>query len=167
MHKEKQEVNRPKGFANYLRRNGFWLACNMAALLPLAWLVWGFTQESLGVDSINTINNVSGRAAIVLLLLSLACTPANVVFGFRQALTVRKAFGLYAFLYASLHLLNFVGLDYGFDLGLIAQDALLDKPYILGWLAGAVDLAAAGHHVDAGLDETTGTQLEAIAPVGL
>ena len=131
MHKEKQEVNRMKGFTNYLRRNGFWLACNVAALLPLAWLVWGFTQESLGVDPINTINNVSGRAAIVLLLLSLACTPANVVFGFRQALTLRKALGLYAFLYASLHLLNFVGLDYGFDLGFIAQDALLDKPYIL------------------------------------
>ena len=47
---------------------------------------------------------------------------------------MRKALGLYAFLYASLHLLNFVGLDYGFDLGFIAQDALLDKPYILAGL---------------------------------
>lgn len=123
-----------RGFLFYLRRNWFWLACNVAALAPLAWLVWGFTQESLGVDPVNTINNISGRTAIILLLLCLACTPANIVFGFRPALTVRKAFGLYAFLYASLHLLNFVGLDYGFDLGYILQDAVLSKPYILAGL---------------------------------
>ena len=116
---------------NYLRRNWFWLAANLAASVPLLWLLRDFFQDNLGVDPVNTINNATGRAAIALLLLSLAATPANTIFGLRQGLTVRKSLGLWAFLYASFHLLNFVGLDYGFDLQFLLQDALLNKPYII------------------------------------
>ncbi|MEZ4719904.1 MAG: hypothetical protein R2851_28030 [Caldilineaceae bacterium] len=36
-------------------------------------------------------------------MLSLACTPANMLFGWRKALTVRKSLGLWAFTYAALH----------------------------------------------------------------
>ena len=116
---------------HYLRGSWFWLAVNIAASLQLIILLRDFWQDNLGVDPVNTINNATGRAAIVLLLLSLAATPANTIFGFRKGLTVRKALGLWAFLYASFHLLNFVGLDYGFDLGFMLQDAVLNKPYIL------------------------------------
>lgn len=124
----------------YLRRNWFWLAVNIAAALPLLFLLRDFFQDNLGVDPINTINNATGRAAIALLLLSLAATPANTVFGFRLGLTVRKSLGLWAFAYASFHLLNFVGLDYGFDVQFLLQDALLDKPYIVAGLAALLIL---------------------------
>ena len=116
---------------NWIMRNGFWWAVNVAAALPLLLLLWNYSQDTLGVDPVNTINNQTGRAAIVLLMASLACTPVNTLFGFRRALTVRKSLGLWAFVYALLHLLNFVGLDYGFDLGFLLQDALLSKPYIV------------------------------------
>ena len=124
----------------YLRRNWFWLAVNIAAALPLLFLLRDFFQDNLGVDPINTINNATGRAAIALLLLSLAATPANTVFGFRLGLTVRKSLGLWAFAYASFHLLNFVGLDYGFDVQFLLQDALLDKPYIVAGLGALLIL---------------------------
>ena len=124
----------------YLRRNWFWLAVNIAAALPLLFLLRDFVQDNLGVDPINTINNATGRAAIALLLLSLAATPANTVFGFRLGLTVRKSLGLWAFAYASFHLLNFVGLDYGFDVQFLLQDALLDKPYIVAGLGALLIL---------------------------
>jgi sulfoxide reductase heme-binding subunit YedZ len=65
-----------------------------------------------------------------LLVLSLACTPINSVFGFKPVLRVRRALGLYAFMYVSLHFLIFVGLDYGFDLALI-REAVLEKRYAL------------------------------------
>ena len=113
--------------SSYLRRNWFWLAVNLAAALPLLFLLRDFVQDNLGVDPINTINNATGRAAIALLLLSLAATPVHTLFGFRLGLTVRKSLGLWAFAYASFHLLNFVGLDYGFDVQFLLQDALLDK----------------------------------------
>ncbi len=115
----------------HLQKRWFWLAVNLAAMTPLVWLLWNYAQGQLGVDPVNTINNLTGRTAMILLLASLACTPINTVFGFRKVLTVRKSLGLWAFAYASLHLFNYVGLDYGFDFGLIQQDAVLDKPYIL------------------------------------
>jgi sulfoxide reductase heme-binding subunit YedZ len=56
------------------------------------------------------------------------------VFGFKRALTVRRALGLYAFMYAGLHFLTFVVLDYGLDLGLIG-DTIAEKRYVLIGLA--------------------------------
>jgi sulfoxide reductase heme-binding subunit YedZ len=126
--------------STYLRRNWFWLAANLAAALPLLVLLRDFAQDNLGVDPINTINNATGRAAIALLLLSLAATPLHTIFGFRRGLTVRKSLGLWAFAYASFHLLNFVGLDYGFDVQFLLQDALLNKPYIVAGLAALLIL---------------------------
>lgn len=117
-------------FTAFLRKEGFWWAVTLAGLVPLFWLLWRAAVGGLGVDPVSTINNVTGRAALITLLLSLACTPLSALFRFRKVLTVRKSLGLIAFLYASLHLLNFIGLDYSLDLELLVQDALLNKPYI-------------------------------------
>jgi methionine sulfoxide reductase heme-binding subunit len=118
----------------YLRHHWFWWAVNVAAAMPLLLMGWDYSQGTLGVDIVNSINNRTGRTSIILLMLSLACTPLNTLFGFRQALTVRKSLGLWAFAYAVLHLLNFLALDYAFDLNFILQDAALEKPYIIAGL---------------------------------
>jgi sulfoxide reductase heme-binding subunit YedZ len=62
-----------------------------------------------------------GRYALALLLLSLIPTAVRTITGYGGLLRVRRALGLYAFLYAALHALAFAGLDYGFDLDLILQ----------------------------------------------
>lgn len=113
------------------RVDWFWWLVTLGALTPLALLAAAAWRDDLGIDPVNTINNLSGRAALVVLLLSLACTPLNTLFGVRRVLTVRKSLGLIAFVYAALHLANFVALDYAFDFRLIFGDAVLDKPYIL------------------------------------
>ncbi len=115
----------------WLRKHWFWLAVNIAAALPLLLLGYDAWQGELGVNPITAITNRTGTTALVLLTLSLACTPANIVLGWRQPLAVRKALGMWAFVYASFHLLNFVGLDYGFNMRLILADGLPTKPYIL------------------------------------
>ena len=66
----------------------------------------------------------------MLLVLSLACTPVHTVTGFKQVRRVRRALGLYSFLYLCLHLLTFVGWDYGFDLALLGP-AILDQRFVL------------------------------------
>jgi sulfoxide reductase heme-binding subunit YedZ len=65
-----------------------------------------------------------------LLVLSLVCTPANILLGIKQALSLRRPLGLYAFFYICLHLFTFAVIDYGLDWGLI-QQAIVEKRYVL------------------------------------
>jgi len=109
---------------------------HIGALLPLAWLLWAYWQGLFIIDPVREITTRTGKTALILLILSLACTPMNTMFGFKQALRVRRPLGLYALMYAGLHFLTFLGLDYGFDLHLIRQD-ILDQRYVLvGFAAG-------------------------------
>ena len=116
---------------SWWQKNWFWLVVNVAAAWPLARIVWGYGFDTLGVDPVDTLTAVTGTAAIVTLVASLACTPVNTLFGFRQALTVRKSLGLWAFAYTVLHLWVFVGLDYGLDWAFIFEDAVLEKQFIV------------------------------------
>ncbi|MBI4267322.1 MAG: sulfoxide reductase heme-binding subunit YedZ [Chloroflexi bacterium] len=95
---------------------------HLAALLPLVVIVWDWTQDRLTANPISEIQLRTGRYALLLLVLSLSCTPISKIFGVRWVLPLRRTLGLYAFMYASLHLLNFVGLDYGFNFPLILED---------------------------------------------
>ena len=110
---------------------------HIGALLPLAWLLWNYWQGQFIVDPVKEITTSTGKTALILLILSLACTPINTIFGFKHALRLRRPLGLYAFLYVGLHFLTFLGLDYGFDLHLIRQD-ILDQRYV--WVGLATGL---------------------------
>lgn len=108
----------------------FQLAVHTAALAPLVLLVLAWLTDNLSVNPIQDATFRTGKTAMVLLVASLACTPANTVFGFRPAIKARRALGLYAFMYAAIHFAIFIGLDYGFDLRLVALE-LAEKRYIL------------------------------------
>ena len=116
---------------------------HIGALLPLAWLLWDYWQGRFIVDPVKEITTRTGKTALILLILSLACTPMNTIFGFKQALRVRRPLGLYAFMYAGLHFLTFVGLDYGFDLALIRQDIVNQRYVLVGFAAGLLLLSLA------------------------
>ena len=95
------------------------------------------------LDQWDLVRSYQWRINWGLLILSLACTPINTIFGFRQVLKVRRPLGLYAFMYASIHFLIFIGLDYEFDLVLL-QEAIFDKRYALvGFAAGLILLVLA------------------------
>lgn len=119
----------------------FQIAVHVTAWAPLAWLIWAWFSNRLTINPIQAATQRSGRFAIVLLLLSLACTPLNSLFGFRAALKVRRALGLYTFLYATLHFTIFLALDYQFDWRLIGQ-AILEKRFILVGATALLILAA-------------------------
>ncbi|OGO30928.1 MAG: hypothetical protein A2Z16_02450 [Chloroflexi bacterium RBG_16_54_18] len=108
----------------------FQLAVHLGGLAPLAWLLFDLWRDNLTVNPIQAVTLRTGKYALVFLILSLGCTPLNTLFGFRPALKVRRALGLYAFLYSSLHFLIFIGLDYGFDL-LLLREAIFEKPFAL------------------------------------
>jgi sulfoxide reductase heme-binding subunit YedZ len=126
-----------------LRRRWLFVLVHAGALLPLAWLLLDWYTNKLSANPIQEATLRTGKAALVLLILSLACTPLNTVFGLRQALTFRKWLGLYAFFYVGVHFLIFIGLDYGFNFDLI-MEAIFEKKYALvGFAAGVILLPLA------------------------
>ena len=108
----------------------FRIIVHIAALIPLALMVYLYFSGGLTANPIQDLTQRSGKAALWLLVLSLAATPANTLLGFRPALKVRRALGLYAFFYALGHFLIFVGWDYGLDFALILED-VGSKRYVL------------------------------------
>jgi sulfoxide reductase heme-binding subunit YedZ len=106
------------------------IVTHVGAWVPLAVMIWDYFTDGLTVNPIQELTFRTGKTALVLLVLSLACTPLNTLFGFRQAIKLRRPLGLYTFMYAALHLLIFVGLDYGFDRELI-YEAIFEKRYAL------------------------------------
>lgn len=112
---------------------------HFASWFPLAWLVWDFWLGNLGPEPIRAAILRTGKAALLWLILSLACTPLNILFGFKPVLKLRRPLGLYSFMYASLHFSLFVGIDYFFDFALI-KDALFEKRYALVGLAAGLIL---------------------------
>jgi len=132
-------VQRSSAAARRKRRFGAWpwlsIVVHLGSLAPLAWLIWQFLHDQLTVNPIQALTLRTGKYALVLLVLSLACTPLSTFLGWRQVLRVRRALGLYAFLYVSLHFLIFVGLDYGLDWRLL-REAIFEKRFALvGFLA--------------------------------
>jgi methionine sulfoxide reductase heme-binding subunit len=106
------------------------LAVHIGALIPLVWLVWDFFTDNLTANPIQAATFRTGMPAIVLLLLTMAVTPFYTITGYKQVIALRRTLGLYTFLYVSIHFLIFIGLDYGFDPGLL-KEAIFEKRYAL------------------------------------
>ncbi|HVJ09168.1 MAG TPA: protein-methionine-sulfoxide reductase heme-binding subunit MsrQ [Acidisarcina sp.] len=103
-----------------------WMAC----LYPLASLVYRAVFTSLGPDPTRTITYCTGLATIRLLVISLAITPLRRLSPrLSWLIRFRRLLGLFAFFYASLHLLTYVGLYSYFDLKAMAAD-ILKRRYV-------------------------------------
>lgn len=117
------------------------LVTHLAALLPLLVLIWDFQHGNLTVNPIQAAEQRTGKIAITLLVLTLACTPANTLTGFRKTIHLRRPLGLWAFFYALMHFAIFSALDYGLDWGLL-RGAIFEKPYIIIGLSALLILTA-------------------------
>jgi sulfoxide reductase heme-binding subunit YedZ len=117
-----------------------WLT-HIGAWIPLVVLAYDFWTNNLTVNPIQAAEIRSGDIAIVLLILSLACTPLNWLLHMPDLLKLRKPLGLYAYMYAAIHLTIFIGLDYGFDPELLVQ-VVFEKPFIVVGLLSFVLLTA-------------------------
>ncbi len=111
------------------------LLAGFACLLPLAWLVRGFVSDTLGANPFEVLTRATGEWALRFLLLTLAMSPLRGILGQAWPLRYRRMLGLYAFFYASVHLLTYLWFDQFFDWGEILRD-IGKRPFItLGMLA--------------------------------
>ena len=114
-----------------------WLlyATHIAVWIPLVILFFDFWYHRLGPEPIRQVTRRTGEWALIFLLGSLAITPLNIVFGWKQLFPLRKWLGLYAFMYVCLHFLSFVGLDYQFAWGFIIEEITRRYYAIVGFAA--------------------------------
>ncbi len=105
-----------------LRRDWLRFLVHFLSLLLLAKLVWDYGQDRLTANPIQEITLRTGMYSLILLVLSLACSPAANFTGLKAVSSLRRPLGLYGFFYACLHLFNFIGLDYRFDFSLLRED---------------------------------------------
>jgi len=117
------------------------VAVHLGSLLPLVLLIINARTGNLTVNPYQKAEQYTGETALILLLLSLACTPLNILFGFSRAVKHRRALGLYAFFYASLHMFIFTVLDYGLD-GELLWLAVMENRYVFVGLAAFLCLLA-------------------------
>ena len=102
----------------------------LAALTPFIYLVWALMTGGLGPNPVDSLTNQTGTLAIRMLLISLALTPLRYLLKQTWPLRYRRMLGLFAFFYASLHVLIYLVLDQQLSLHFILED-LVKRPYIL------------------------------------
>jgi sulfoxide reductase heme-binding subunit YedZ len=96
-----------------------WLAC----LAPAAWLTWGAVSNNLGPDPTAALAFATGLATLRLLVITLAITPLRrLSTRLNWLIKFRRLLGLFAFFYASLHMLTYVALYSGFSVAAMESD---------------------------------------------
>jgi sulfoxide reductase heme-binding subunit YedZ len=118
-------------------------AIYVIGMAPAVWSFYLGVTDQLGADPQNTLERTLGEWALRFLIACLAITPLRRLGG-PNLVRYRRAVGLLAFYYATLHLSVYLLLDQGLDLAAIWAD-IVKRPYItVGMLAFAtlVPLAA-------------------------
>ena len=108
-----------------------WLkpAIFVLSLIPFVRLfVVGF-QDRLGANPIEFVTHSTGFWALTFICITLSVTPLRRLTGWQHLVRLRRMLGLFAFFYASAHLLTYVWFDQWFSLEEIAKD-IWKRPFI-------------------------------------
>jgi methionine sulfoxide reductase heme-binding subunit len=104
------------------------------ALLPALWLVVGFYLDDLTANPIEYITRFTGFWALTLLIVTLAVTPVRRLTGWNEIIKLRRMLGLFAFFYATMHLLVWIVLDKFFDVQWMIEDVIERRFITVGML---------------------------------
>ena len=109
----------------------------VTALVPASLLVAGVFTDDLGANPIEYITHETGWFALAFLVVSLTITPLRRVTGWHEIIRVRRMLGLFAFFYATLHLLTWFVFDHMLDVTGMLDD-VVKRPYITVGMAAFV-----------------------------
>jgi sulfoxide reductase heme-binding subunit YedZ len=107
----------------------------VGSLAPAIRLLVLGARGELGANPIATALNQLGLVALVFLIASLAATPLKAALGWTWPIRIRRMLGLYAFFYASLHFLTYLGLDQVLDFRAVFADITKRKFIAVGFTA--------------------------------
>ncbi len=101
----------------------------LLALSPLGWLLWSTMRSQLGPDPGEAVVLFTGLWALRILLLTLLLRPLREITGKPQFVQVRRLVGLFAWFYATLHLLAALFYVIGWSWAEL-RGALIERTYI-------------------------------------
>src|SRR5919197_3112107 len=83
----------------------------VAALGPVAWLMWAARTGNLSANPLSDITNETGVWTLRFVCITLAITPLRRVTGWNALIRFRRMTGVFAFFYGTLHFLTYVIVD--------------------------------------------------------
>lgn len=141
--KDSASMDLPAGEKNRTAIPWLRIGVHFLGLLPLLVLGAQGLADRWTVNPIQFLEQQLGRAAVYMLVASLAVTPLITLTGWKALARHRRTLGLYAFFYFVLHFGVFAVLDYGLDWREMLR-LTTEKPFIVvGLLAGVILLALA------------------------
>ena len=115
---------------NYFKPAVFFLS-----LWPIYIIVYQLIYNKLGPEPVDRIINHFGEWTLIFILLTLPTTPPTKITNSSEWIKFRRMLGFFAFFYASIHMLSYVGLDYRFDFSPLIDDVLKKKFVFIGFSA--------------------------------
>jgi methionine sulfoxide reductase heme-binding subunit len=112
-----------------------------AALIPAAALAYRFYTQDLTANPGDYITDQTGTWALTMLVLSLTVTPLRRLTKWNELIKLRRMLGLFAFFYATLHMLTWVVFVHFFDTSFMLED-IAKRPYITVGMATFLILLA-------------------------
>lgn len=107
----------------------FRLVVLAAGSVPALWLAWQWWSDNLGVVPEEAVVHVTGRMGLILLLATIAFSPAFRLTGWVGIMIARRQIGLWAFAWLVAHMLAWMGLEQYWDWSWIRHD-MVDLPYV-------------------------------------
>jgi len=115
---------------NYLKPFVFLLL-----LWPIYIISYQIIFNELGPEPVDRIINHFGEWTLIFIILTLSISPLRKLTNSTEWIKFRRMLGLFAFFYASMHMLSYVGLDYRFDFEPLIDDVLKKKFVFIGFSA--------------------------------
>jgi sulfoxide reductase heme-binding subunit YedZ len=107
------------------------------ALTPFLFLVFRTATGRLSANPVEDITLTTGIWTLRCLLITLAVTPIRRITGWNRVIQYRRMLGLFAFFYATVHLLTYIILDQGLEFRYVFAD-IAKRPYITAGMTAFV-----------------------------
>jgi methionine sulfoxide reductase heme-binding subunit len=110
------------------------VAVFVICLAPLGTLVYRAFQGLLGANPVEFLQHATGLWTLRFLIFTLAITPLRKILKLSELIRFRRMLGLFAFSYACLHFLTYIGPDQSFDLAAMWKDVEKRRYITVGFL---------------------------------
>lgn len=105
------------------------------ASVPFLWILLRAAQGKMTANPVEFLQHATGDWTLRFLIFALAITPLRKLLNLPDLIRFRRMLGLFAFFYACLHFLTYIGPDQSFDLSGMWRDVQKRRFITVGFTA--------------------------------